>query len=841
MFEEVNVMTGTRVRLCAGVLLAFLATSFAPSFMKATPAPQAATGTIEGKVVDVGDGPLVEATVVLTNTRTGEQFNARTGADGSFKFEGLSIDSFRIVATKSGFVEMDRQVSLASDSNRTVEIILPHESTLVIRDRIFVVGDPARSGDIPGSAHFIGPEELDKLKTDFDDIHTFLRRVPGVHMQEEEGYGLRPNIGMRGSGLERNSKITVMEDGILIAPAPYAAPAAYYFPTAGRMEALEVRKGSSQIKYGPRTNGGTLNLVSTSIPTELSAAGSFLLGEDQTRKFHLNLGDSYKNFGWMAETYQFVTDGFKELDGGGDTGYDLEDYLVKLRFNSSPSSSIYQELEIKLGKTEQFGDETYLGLTDEDFEINPRRRYVASQPDFIDTDHEQIQARYFIAPNDFFDFTTVVYRNNFFRNWHKLQSINGTNISTVFDNPDDFAQEIEIARGADSDPDALAIRHNMRNYYSHGFQSVAGLKFGEGAARHLVEIGLRYHEDEEDRFQQEDGYQVINGQSVRTSVGDPGSQANRVSQAEAWAFFVQDEITWNKLTLTPGFRYENVDLVRNDFSRSDPDRSEGPTRVRENSVDVFIPGVGVHYEFTPGFGLYGGVHRGFSPPGPGSTEDTEAEDSINYEIGGRVRSGSFELQSTFFYNDYDNLLGADTLSSGGSGEGDLFNGGEARVFGLEFSGGYDFGEALDSALSIPIFVAYTVTDGEFRNAFESGFEPWGDVEIGDNLPYIPRHQLFTSFAVGSQLWRIRAETNYVSEMRTLAGQGEIDPFRATDSYFLVNLTGEYDIRREDSKFTLFVSLRNLFDEEYIVARRPAGARPGLPRTLTAGLRFNLGR
>ena len=112
---------------------------------------------------------------------------------------------------------------------------------LKLIERVNVVGSVEGMDAIGGSAHVIGREELKENR--YNDIHRILQMVPGVTIQEEDGYGLRPNIGMRGTGVERSQKITVLEDGVLIAPAPYAAPAAYYFPTTGRMESIEVRKG----------------------------------------------------------------------------------------------------------------------------------------------------------------------------------------------------------------------------------------------------------------------------------------------------------------------------------------------------------------------------------------------------------------------------------------------------------------------------------------------------------------------------------------------------------------------------------------------------------------------
>ncbi|MGR8950626.1 MAG: TonB-dependent receptor plug domain-containing protein, partial [Gammaproteobacteria bacterium] len=119
-----------------------------------------------------------------------------------------------------------------------------------------VIGSQERRFDIPGSAHLITEEEI-RLQS-YDDINRILRKVPGVYLREEDGYGLFPNISLRGVDTSRSAKITLMEDGVLTAPAPYAAPSAYYSPTAGRMSSLEVLKGSSQVRYGPHVTGGVL-------------------------------------------------------------------------------------------------------------------------------------------------------------------------------------------------------------------------------------------------------------------------------------------------------------------------------------------------------------------------------------------------------------------------------------------------------------------------------------------------------------------------------------------------------------------------------------------------------
>lgn len=699
-------------------------------------------------------------------------------------------------------------------------------------DNVTIIGHRRDVADVPGSAHLVTNEDLEAFLQ--ADVMRVLRTVPGVYVQEEEGFGLRPNIGIRGSGLDRSSRIAVLEDGVLIAPAPYAASSAYYFPTQRRMHALEVLKGPAAITVGPRTTGGAINLISTPIPDEFGASADLRLGQHETADAHLNIGDRGERFSWLVETVQAQSDGFKHINAPGnhDTGYDIEDYLVKLQFDSDPSASLYQSIRVKLGYTDQVSDETYLGLTEEDFATDPYARYAASALDVFMGEHEQYQATYLIESPDNWRGEVTAYRNNFARNWYKLGSVGGAGIADILDDPAAFATEFAWVTGNDSPDDALLLRHNNREYYSAGVQGSLSFDFALGDAAVEVTTGFRVHEDEEDRLQRDDGYRMDDGTLVLTSEGAPGSQTNRVSQADVRALFLAGEIRHGDWIVTPGLRFEDIELTRLDYSTADPSRSQGPTQVRSDSVSVFIPGIGALYRINDRWRLLAGVHKGFNPPGAGSTADEET--SLNLEFGARHTGDALDVEAIWFINDYDNLVGTVTASTGGDGEiGDQFDGGEAIVQGLEFSADHAFEDLGGSGLSMPVGVRYTWTaEAEFENAFESNFEPWGDVEVGDELPYIPEHLLRLSAGLTGERWESNLAASYVGRMRTVAGQDAYLPAETIDSHLVWDVLGRWHFT---DALSGYVKVDNLFDETYVAARRPAGVRPGLERTAYVGL------
>ena len=74
---------------------------------------------------------------------------------------------------------------------------------------------------------------------------------------------------------------------------------------------------------------------------------------------------------------------------------------------------------------------------------------------------------------------------------------------------------------SNSDDDAIFVKANNRDYISKGIQTKLDYHWSGENIFHDIEIGLRYHYDEEDRFQWVDGYNIINGEMNLTSNGTP--------------------------------------------------------------------------------------------------------------------------------------------------------------------------------------------------------------------------------------------------------------------------------------------------------------------------------
>ncbi|MFO8231600.1 MAG: TonB-dependent receptor [Longimonas sp.] len=805
---------------------------------------QSENAVIEGVVQDSNGAPLPGANVVATaEDDASRTAGVATDTEGAFQLS-VSSGTYTVEVSIVGYESATQTVTVNDGATESLTFALNETAVSlneILVQRTSLTGGLRNLDGIPGSAQYISPEELDTHS--YTDVHRVLGSVPGVYTVEEDGYGLRANIGMRGTGAERSSKITVMEDGVLAAPAPYSAPAAYYFPTIGRAHAVEVRKGSSQIKSGPYTTGGAFNMLSTPIPDDFSGQVNAIAGSDEERRLHAYAGDSFEHFGYVVETFQSGADGFKDItgfqnaDAGLDysTGFDKQDYLAKARVNTGTDARIPQSLTFTATRTTETSNETYLGLTQADFETSPFQRYAGSQNDQMNTEHSRLQAQHVIQPAEGLDITTTLYRTDFHRNWYKLDSVDGVGISSLLSNPNENSEALARVQGRETGG-SLLVKNNNREYYTQGIQTAIGYDVTSGSTNHSLEIGGRYHEDEIDRFQWEDEYRMADrGVMELISEGIPGTESNRLADATAWAGYAEYTLERGPFTVTPGVRVEDFELTRTAWdtdTEAGRNRTASPTGTEQNTGTVWIPGLGIDYRINSGWSAFAGVHRGFAVPG--TNPETDPENSVNYEVGTRYDARGLRTEVVGFFNDYTNLLGRDLAAIGGDPSGETFNGGEARVFGLEFTGAYNLGLPLNTSFSIPLEAVYTYTNSEFSNTFDSDFGPWGEVEEGFKLPYLPEHKLALNAGVEDVYgFDLRLTGRFTDEVRTVAGSGDPASSNRIDSHFVMDLSAEYAL---SNHARIFGSVRNLADNEYAVARRPAGLRPGMPRTFLIGVK-----
>lgn len=716
-------------------------------------------------------------------------------------------------------------------------------------EEIVIVGEASGNNQITGSAQYIGAAQLEQQT--YSDIQRILRQVPGVSVQVEDGYGLRPNISIRGVASERSGRITLLEDNVLIAPAPYSAPSAYYFPTAGRMHAVEILKGPAAITQGPYTIGGAMNMISTPIPGKQGGTVQAETGSDSTHRLHATYGGTYDNgFGFLVETHQWQSDGYQDIDrSNSDTGLDIEDYTVKLAYSTGRHS-----IELKLQYAEQDSEQSYLGLTDTDFSDDPFRRYGLSALDNMHTEHEQQILRYRFEINEDMTFRATAYNNEHERTWFKTEGIDfdgsasfgefsGTGWASVVEAVNrgenlsgiSPAQMQAILDGmADTPVGSIQLRSNAREYFSRGIQFGFDWRFETGDVHHELEIGLRMHEDEEDRLQRDSSYHQASGQLILDDLGLLGNAGNRVQEAEALAFHIYDRISFGNWVLTPGVRHEDIDQQRTRWEirpgrTADPaSRSAANFRSsRSNDTEIWMPGLGVLYSLSDATTLVAGVHKGFTAPS--NAPGVDEEEAINYELGVRFNDGRLSAEAVYFLSDYDNLLGVCTASSGTECTiGDAFNGDAATVQGVEVLVATDL--ALNRAFSVPLTFNYSWIDSEFdSDVADTAF--FGDVSEGDPIPYIPEHQFNISLGYEKDRLSGFINVNYVDEVCVRASCG---PFEETDSALTVDISAHY---RFSEMIDLYAKVENVTGEEDIMGRQPYGARPNKARTGLVGVQL----
>lgn len=674
-----------------------------------------------------------------------------------------------------------------------------------------IIGSRADSlQKVPGSGTVITTEALRRQQP--VDTAEVLRRVPGVQVRQEFSGGSRIDISIRGLESGRSRRVLMLEDGIPMALNPYSEPDLNHAPVIERYRSIEVVKGSGNILFGPQTLAGTINFITLAPPDHQVITGDVDVGTYGYVRGAATYGDTIGEARYVTQILYRHGEGFRNQP------YDQLSGLAKVVV----PTGINGEATLKLDYQRDDSSSDDIGVTRDMFKANPRRptlspdahsimnRYAASI-----THEERLGSNTKLK--------TLLYGYMSDRDWRRPDWTR---------NPVSGEKYLRID-GDPTVPGGAIFFQNGNTILSRDY-SVLGVeprfehKWKLGFVEQTFDFGGRLLEENAH-------YQQRTGSYPQTWSGNLDFEQKRKSLAGA--VYLQDRIAFGEdLIVTPGIRVETVNSKTYTLRENDADTYETGNK----PTTGVIPGVGVVYG-TKRASVFGNMHYGFAPPRITSsvstrsaqTQQLQGDRGISYEIGTRGQQLPWlRAEATGFLSNYMNQVG---VNPDANGEGNLADIGATNIFGVE--SGLVF--SIDKLVKALPNAGLHVVDLGARYTFSHATFRYGAM-AGNFLSYAPLHSLNGNLDIehrtgfGGQLAYTFVSSQYADGANTVA----------EDVYGVVGLikerhifdaTGHY--RWRDTGLTFRLSVKNVLDTTYVIARRPEGIFPGPYRQVLLGIRW----
>ena len=677
-----------------------------------------------------------------------------------------------------------------------------------------VVGDKADSlQKVPGSGTVISTKEIER--SDPYDTAEMLRRVPGLQVRQDEGGGLRLDIGVRGLDPGRSRHVLILEDGIPIAINPYAEPDLYYAPQIERMAGIEVVKGSGSILFGPQTTGGVINFYTKMPPRFPHATVDLQAGNLGYSRVLGSYGDSVGD-----HTRYFLQVFNKHGDGIRGEAFNVVDVFGKVVFDTSDKG----EATLKLGFHDNQTLSDDVGLTRAMWESEPRRQTLAP--------NDKSKLRRYEA--------SLVHEQRFTENTKLRTLVYGYITDRIWRRQDysrNFLPGTSFDRvvGADEAPLGGAIYFLNSNTILDRDYQVAGIeprlehRLKTGDIAHTIDVGTRF-------LTESAHYQQRAGDFPTSFAG--ANNFEETHRSYAAAMYLQDRIAFTEsLLLTPGVRYEHVNFHKVTTRAMTATGAQDQYIAGDVASDALVPGVGVIYGSRSAH-VFSGVHVGYAPPRiassispKGTPAALDPEKSYNYEVGSRFNHKRWlHLEGTFFFSTFTNQAVTGTGDTGGS---ELVNGGKTRHIGFESAAVLGIGRLADLAkrFEVDFGLRYTYNHASFVGGRYDGLF----------LPYAPEHSFTATVdvehptGVAGQVAWTHVSNQFTDQANTVATD-VTGRYGRMPAWNAVDLGARY--RHKPTGITLRLTVKNALDDPYIVARRPEGIFASGFRQIMLGLRWD---
>ncbi len=625
-------------------------------------------------------------------------------------------------------------------------------------EEVIVTGTryPEQVWRVPANTTVISKDDIEKAgATDLPDL---LKSEIGLVVRDWLGNSRNASVAMRGINIESAAmNIVFLVDGRRLDDVDMAGYDWTEIPL-GRIERIEIVRGSGSVLYGDNAIGGVINVITREGKDDFGARATARYGSYQMHEEEASCSGSAGKFRYAFDGRDSYTEGYR-TNGymrygslGARMGYDLDAGSV----------------EVSTGyKNDRYGQPGALLESDLISGEYSRRDVEVDANTDNSIPYAETETYYFKLTPTFYVGDMVTVTADLIKEHKEPKSTNYWAVT--------WPTSKAINNTVDNEKDKLGILPQVLIESALGGLAENKLTFGYD--NYVYELTTH-----------------SNNWIYGTGVLDAWYYQD--IERDQYAYYVQDALTlFDILVLKGGYRYEKSDFISN-F-----DDNDSPARTTRHAFDEEAAEIGISYLFGEGSNVYYNYNKGFRFPKsdefmslttgvvneellPQKSEHHQI--GINYQLNQRLKLGCclFRLDTT------DEIYYDNTVYQ------NLNYDGKIRRDGVET------GLSLNALDWLTLKGTYTFTEA----AFESG------TYDGKNFPGVPEHSYALSSIVKIESFSFWASlhgagTSYFVSDWDNSIQGEE---RRMAGYNVLDVKASYGHK----SFQFFAGINNVLNEEY---------------------------
>ncbi len=750
---------------------------------------QSTDSTVSGSVVDVAGKGIPNASVTARNESNGAARQAISAVDGKFSITGLPAGVYSIEVSAPSFTSSRRTgLKLAAGATETVNMSLnvgELSQTVTVEGTVSVAAELAPSQstlEARSAKSEISPEFIQNFASPVADYTELLNMAPGTFSVNPNGIGLGDSkTYFRGFA---DGQYTMTVDGIPFNDTNSPTHHSWAFFPGQFIAGIDYdRSPGSASTIGPTNFGGSINMLSRSVPYGMDVRVTGMYGSFNTRMLAIDLdsgqfGGKSKKSSFVINLHQMLSDGYqtynyqKRVAGFLKYQYRLTDRttftvfagLVDL-WTNTPNTKGPTRAQVA-----QFGD-NYLMSGD------------PSRPDYygynfyhVQTDFEYFGVNSYLGHGWKLDNKSYTYRY-----WNK-QNYNGTTISKT--------SAVDKLNGYRKVGDVLAVNHE--------------------STRGIIRTGLWFEWAYTDR------YQIPSDPRTWVDAALPNFHEQFITKS--FQPYVEYEYKLTRdLSLTGGIKLANYNMNFTQFA--DNGKTVGSLNgaasvVHDESFRAWMPSLDARYKLRSNWTAYAQFATGSVIP-PTNVFDTKngtvsvlpkPTTTKTYQIGSVVKFNRVTLDVDGYYSHFQNPYSS---SPDASGEPVFYQTGPSNTKGVEAESNILIGHGFS------LYLNGTLGSARYQNT-------------GLWVQNAPKNTETVGLTYRVKSWDLGFFNKRIGSMYNDNGAVNqaiaIDPFNVTNLFLNYTIRGDSYLRGTKIRF----GVNNLLDKHSIVGVNAASANSNLP-------------